>query len=209
MAVGEAEVGDLAETLQRGHLEHGHREELDREHLEEARLEDELHGDPLEEAEQRAEGRGEQRGVLRVAQDVVAEREDLREVLLEGHLEEERLLRGHLVARVVEDLLGEQQQDLHVVGADGLGRLGGLDEVGDEGGPVLGPLVLGDLHQHHVKLVDEGLLLAHDLLIARYFQNHVHNKVLNALSLFAGKNVPSGFDTSLKDRQGDDTRSVA
>ena len=45
--------------------------------------------------------------------------------------------------------LPEQPQDVHVVDADAVGRLARLDNVGDERGPVLRPLLLDDLKREN------------------------------------------------------------
>ena len=42
----------------------------------------------------------------------------------------------------------EKLEDDHVVGTEGLAGLAGPHDVRDERGPVLGPLLLHNLHQH-------------------------------------------------------------
>lgn len=54
---------------------------------------------------------------------------------------------GHLPAGEVKDLLTEQLEDDHVVLTQALAGTAGTHDVTDEGGPVLGPLLLQDLHK--------------------------------------------------------------
>ena len=53
---------------------------------------------------------------------------------------------GHLSAGEVEHLLAQQLQDDHVVLAQALAGAAGAHYVTDEGGPMLRPLLLKDLH---------------------------------------------------------------
>jgi len=52
---------------------------------------------------------------------------------------------GHLSTGEVKDLFAEQLEDDHVVLAEALAGAARAHDVADEGGPVLGPLLLQDL----------------------------------------------------------------
>jgi hypothetical protein len=64
--------------------------------------------------------------------------EDESELAVEVLLHVTHLIRRHLTGTVLEHLLTQQQQDVHVVGAEALAGLGGVDQVRDKGGPTKG-----------------------------------------------------------------------
>ena len=63
---------------------------------------------------------------------------------------------GHLPAGEVKHLLAEQLEDDHVVLAEALAGAAGPHDVADEGGPVLGPLLLQDLREGRGEAVRAG-----------------------------------------------------
>lgn len=83
---------------------------LERERLDELGLKDEDDGDPLEEAQQGLERGREQRHVGRVLQDVVAQREDQPELLVQVLLHRLHLLVRHAAGSEVEHLLAARTQ---------------------------------------------------------------------------------------------------
>ena len=108
-------------------------------------LENESKGDPVQEAEQSLQRRLDQRGLLRLFQDLLAELEDLGELARHLVFQVFRLRLGHMLSREVEDLLGEQLQDNHVVLAEEKVGLGRLHEFWDKSWPIMRPLLLKDL----------------------------------------------------------------
>lgn len=77
--------------------------------------------------------------------------------------------------------------------------MAGRDDLVDEGGPVVRPLLFEDGNEDHVELVDQGSLLAQTFVGARHLDDELDNKVANALALLAGQNLPSSHDHIVKD----------
>ena len=63
-----------------------------------------------------------------------------------------RLGLRHLALGKIKHLLAQQLENLHVVLAQRLGRAARPHNVGNEGGPLAGPLLLENLHEHAVEL---------------------------------------------------------
>ncbi len=61
--------------------------------------------------------------------------------------------------------------------------LAGVDDVGDEAGPGVRPLLLDDLHQDDVDFAHEDAVGAEKLLIARALDHEVDHKRLDAGAL--------------------------
>mmetsp|Transcript_27650 Transcript_27650/g.70460 ORF Transcript_27650/g.70460 Transcript_27650/m.70460 type:complete len:1163 (-) Transcript_27650:210-3698(-) len=197
----DVERADLGEAGEDVVAEGGLRQELVDERLDELSFKDVPERDPVEKLEQSLERADEQRGLRRVGHDVLAELEDERKVGVERLLQLLRLRRRHLVAREVEDLLGQELEDDHVVLAQRLVRLRGVHNVGDERRPVVWPVLLHNLHQDHVELRHEELLRTVRLLIRRSSDDQIHNERLDASALLGRQRLPTEFDGILQDLQ--------
>ena len=79
--------------------------------------------------------------------DELAELKDLRELAAHSVLQVFRFRLRHLAEWEVKHFLGEQFQHNHVILTERLVGSRGADDVRNEGGPVLGPLVLEDLYK--------------------------------------------------------------
>lgn len=64
---------------------------------------------------------------------------------------------GHLAAGEIKDLFAEQLEDDHVVLTEALARATRPDNVADEGGPVLGPLLFQDLYTRGIHMQYVGV----------------------------------------------------
>lgn len=113
-------------------------------------------------------------------EDLLAEVENLGELGAHGLLQIAGLGGGHLLGGVVKDFFGKQTQDDHVVLANRQVGVAGGDDLVDEGGPVVRPLLLEDGNEDEVKLVEQSLLLTQRLFGARALDDEVDNEVSNS-----------------------------
>ncbi|GMR57998.1 hypothetical protein PMAYCL1PPCAC_28193, partial [Pristionchus mayeri] len=90
-------------------------------------------------------------------------------------------------------------EDVHVVDAYGVAGLTRLHNVRDEGGPVLGPVLLHYLNQDEVQLVQEEGVAGGSRGALAQSEDEVHDEGLDALSLHHRERLPSGLDGSLED----------
>lgn len=135
------EVGDVQESGQK--------------RVDDGSLENVTQRDPVQEAQERFESRFYQSWLVGGVEDFGAELENGREFLGHGGLEVPCLDRGHLVLREIEDFLGQQAQDCHVVLTDREAGMAGGDNLVDKGGPVVRPLLFQDRDQDQVQFVQE------------------------------------------------------
>ena len=187
------EVADLREAFQGIVPKERLGKELVEEGIDELGLKDEAEGDPGEESLEGLEGHPQEARPLAVLEDELAQLVDLGEFRVERFLHLFHLFGHHLIAGEVEDLLRQQLEDLHVVLAQHLRGFGTADEVGDEGRPVVRPLLLEDLDEGEVELGDEHLLGVHGGLVGRHGDDLADDVVLDALPLFWGHHLPSAL----------------
>jgi hypothetical protein len=95
-------------------------------------------------------------------------------------LEVPRLGRGHLVLREVEDLLGQQAENCHVVFTDGKAGVARLNDLVDECGPVVWPLLLQNRDQDQIQFVQESAFAAEFLLGAGVLDDEIDDEVADA-----------------------------
>ena len=91
-------------------------------------------------------------------------------------------------------LFAEQFENLHVVLTEGLVGLGRPDNIGYEGGPVLGPLVLENVNEDHVEFGDVDFLLFDQLRVRGRLDDQADDILLDALALRSRQRLPSRLD---------------
>ena len=85
-----------------------------------------------------------------------------------------------MISGIVEDLLGQESQDRHIVLADCHARMGGRYDFVDEIRPVMGPFLFQHGHQDEVELVQQGALRAKALIRVSDLDDDIHHKVSDA-----------------------------
>lgn len=106
--------------------------------------------------------------------------EDRGKLLSHRGLEVPSLGRGHLVLREVKDLLGQQAENCHVVFTDGEAGVTRLNNLVDECGPVVWPLLLQNRDQDQIQFVQESAFAAEFLLGAGVLDDEIDDEVTDA-----------------------------
>ena len=177
------EAGDLGQTFHGDVAEIGHLQEARMEGLDDVGLKDVAEWNPVQESEQSLEGGLEEAGLTGGCQDLQTKLEDGRKLGAHGRLKVLRLGRGHLIGRVVEDFLGEQAKDDHVILADGQAGSTGGDDLIDERRPVMGPFLLEDRHEDEVELVEQSTMGPKRLIRVGARDDGVDDEVSDACSV--------------------------
>lgn len=198
------QAANLGQALQGNVAELGNFEEACAEGVNKRGLEDVAEGDPVAETQQGFEGGLDKASLGGRVENLRAELEDLRELGAHGGLEVAGLCGRHLLGGVVEDLLGEETQDDHVVLADRQAGAARGDDFVDERGPVVRPLLLQDRDEDEVELVQQGLVFTQGLLRVGALDDKLHNKVADTLALVPREDLPSRHDDMVKHLQGEE-----
>jgi hypothetical protein len=84
-----------------------------------------------------------------------------------------------LILGEVEDLLGQESQDGHVVFANGEAGMARRNDLVDEGRPVMWPFLLQDGNEDQVELVQESTFGPKAFLGLGAFDDEVDNEIPN------------------------------
>lgn len=104
-----------------------------------------------------------------------AEREDGGEICIHLLFKFLDLVLGHLILRVIEDLLAEHLENIEIILANAHVLGGGLADIVDEGTPGGVPLVLHDLHQNRVKFRQDVMHRLRQALHRAVLQDQLHH----------------------------------
>ena len=149
--------------------------------IDDVRFEYVAKGYPVEEPKEGFERCFQQRCRICRSHDFITELEDGRELVVETLFQIARLLRCHLVCRVIKNLLGQQPENDHVVLAYRQTRPACRDYLVDEVWPVIRPLLFQDGDEHQIELIKKRLLLfvAEVFFGLRVLNDKVDDKVSN------------------------------
>lgn len=153
----------LCQALQR-HVAKGRLGKQLQQHLQQVPLEDVAQRHPGQEHAERLQRGPNELRLARVVQHEHAQLVDSFEFHRERLLELLRFGLREVQSGEVEHLLAEKLENFHAVFAQRLAGAGSCYEVGDKALPARRPVVLQNLDQQDVELVDEGALLAEQLL---------------------------------------------
>mmetsp|Transcript_19867 Transcript_19867/g.75095 ORF Transcript_19867/g.75095 Transcript_19867/m.75095 type:complete len:307 (+) Transcript_19867:2325-3245(+) len=198
--LGDALQGRVAEDRPNEVRVHQERDQL--------RLEDVPRVHPRQERAQRLERHHKEAGLLARRHDEVAKLEDLCELVLEGLLQD-AVLRGRLVRPEEKHLLAQQLQDAHVILADLLIVPAELYDLRDEVRPLLGPLLLHNLHEHQVHLVEEGGLIRRRFPVLAQPRDDRDDVLLHAGAMLHRHGLPLRLNGLLQNLRREDLRSEA
>ena len=128
--------------------------------------------------------------IIHIYQDMLAEVKNERELGAHGIFKGFRLVLCPVARRKFKDLFREQLEYGHGVETEGLVVATGVDDVGRESSPVLGPFSSQNLDQHDIDLTHVQV----GRIVLGSFADEAHDVFLDRFAVLPWKCFPSRFD---------------